>query len=99
MPPQSRTEARLSDVESAVQKYQLQIDAMIKDATVNEADVTLLKAAVFGDMSDPDRRPGLIADVRQIKTTVTEINNALRYLIMLVMTGFIGGLLALIFKK
>lgn len=72
---------------------------MTKDASVTDNDVAMLKSAVFGDMADPDRRPGLIADVRQIKTTVTEINNALRYLIMLVMTGFIGGLLALIFKK
>lgn len=75
------------------------IQAMIKDATANEDDVDMLKAAVFGDMKDPDRRPGLVTDVRQIKATVTEINNALKYLIMLVMTGFIGGLLALIFKK
>lgn len=95
----SHTEARLSDVECLTQKHQLIIDAMIKDARVNENDVAILKAAVFGDMKDPDRRPGLIADVRQIKTKTDEIYNALKWLLMLVVTGIVGALLALIFNK
>jgi hypothetical protein len=92
-------ESRLSDVESHLQKHQLIIDAMTKDARANEDDVAILKAAVFGDMKDPDRRPGLIADVRQIKTKTDEIYNALKWLLMLVVTGIVGALLALIFNK
>jgi hypothetical protein len=50
-------------------------------------------------MKDPDRRPGLIADVRQIKTKTDEIYNALKWLLMLVVTVIVGALLALIFNK
>jgi hypothetical protein len=89
---------RLGELETEVEKLKQQMTAVNKDAHTVTGDVAALTSAVFGDRSDPDRRPGLIADLRQIKATVAEINAALKKLMWMVVGGFVAGLITLVIK-
>jgi hypothetical protein len=89
---------RLGELETEVEKLKQQMTAVNKDAHTVTGDVAALTSAVFGDRSDPDRRPGLIADVRQIKATVAEINAALKKLMWMVVTAFVTALVVLVIK-
>lgn len=74
------------------------MDAAVKDQGSMQRDVDALTSAVFGDRNDPERRPGLVADVRQIKATTAEIDATLKRLNWLVISGFVAALLTMILK-
>lgn len=89
---------RIGELETKVEKLTQQMTAISKEVDSMDADVAALTSAVFGSKEDPDRRPGLISDVRQIKSTVSEINSALKKLMWMVVTAFVSGLIALVIK-
>lgn len=99
MAPQITTANQLSEHDRRIDKLEMRMDAAVKDQGAMQRDVDSLTSAVFGDRSDPERRPGLVADVRQIKATTAEIDATLKRLNWLVISGFVAALLTMIFKQ
>lgn len=67
--------------------------------------VTALDKAVFGDRANPRDNPGLIADHAAMRSSLDrtneilmELRNAVLWINGLLVTGFITGLVALVFK-
>lgn len=74
------------------------MNAAAKDQDTMQEDVDALTAAVFGDRTDPDRRPGLIADVRQIKATTDGLAASANKLFWMMAAGIVAAILNLILK-
>jgi hypothetical protein len=98
MAPQITTANQLSEHGRRIDKLEMRMDAAVKDQGNIQRDVDSLTSAVFGDRNDPERRPGLVADVRQIKATTADIDTTLKRLNWLVISGFVAALLATILK-
>ena len=98
MAQQITTANLLSEHDRRIDKLEMRMDAAVKDQGAMQRDVDALTSAVFGDRNDPERRPGLIADVRQIKATTQENDATLKKLIWIIVTGFITTLMTLILK-
>lgn len=98
MAPQITTANQLSEHDRRIDKLEMRMDAAVKDQGAMQRDVDSLTSAVFGDRTDPERRPGLVADVRQIKATTADIDATLKRLNWLVISGFVAGLLTMILK-
>ncbi|MFZ9371232.1 MAG: hypothetical protein ACO25M_05065 [Limnohabitans sp.] len=98
MAQQITTANQLSEHDRRIDKLEMRMDAAVKDQGAMQRDVDALTSAVFGDRSDPERRPGLVADVRQIKATTAEIDATLKRLNWLVISGFVAALLTMILK-
>ena len=74
------------------------MNAATKDQNTMQEDVDALTSAVFGDRHDPERRPGLIADVREIRQTTAAIDASAKKLFWMVATGIVAAILNLILK-
>lgn len=105
MPP-SRHDTRLSDVESAIQKHQLIIEAMTKDADTVEERLDHVTKAVFGDPTDLKHKPGVIIEQARLEEKQVETNRILTGLredihrvAWIIIAANIAALLALIIKK
>ena len=98
MAPSQTTAIQLSEHNRRLEQLEIRMNAAAKDQGTMQEDVDALSAAVFGDRTDPDRRPGLIADVRQIKATTADIDATLKRLNWLVISGFVAALLTMILK-
>ncbi len=69
-------------------------------------DVDLLNKAVFGDRDDPKNSPGIISEQARMSMVqertneiLTELRNAVLWINGLLVTGFITGLVAVVFKQ
>ncbi len=61
-------------------------------------EVRQLKKAVFGDMENPKDTPGVIAELSQMNSSLTEIRDSIRKINMTVILGFVTALMAIVFK-
>lgn len=61
-------------------------------------DVERLNDAVFGDRDNMTEKPGIIAELRQMNATMTEVSGSMKRINWIVLTAFITALVALVVK-
>ena len=60
--------------------------------------VNNLDRAVFGDRYNPKETPGIISELAQMNTTMTELRDAVRKIGWSIITAFITALCVIVFK-
>lgn len=61
-------------------------------------EVRQLKKAVFGDMDDPKKTPGIIAELSAMNASLQEIRDAMRKINLTILSGLIMALLTMLFR-
>ncbi len=61
-------------------------------------EVRAVSAAVFGDHHNPNERPGIVHEVRELRKSVASIEASISKLIWLVVSGIVAGGLSLLIK-
>lgn len=74
------------------------MNAITKDGAIIEDEVRALNAAVFGDRHNPEDRPGMVHELREMRKSVASIEASISRLIWLVVSGIVAGVLSLIIK-
>ena len=98
MAPSQTIAIQLSEHNRRLEQLEIRMNAATKDQNTMQEDVDALTSAVFGDRHDPERRPGLIADVREIRQTTAAIDASAKKLFWMVATGIVAAILNLILK-
>lgn len=98
----NNTVIRVSELEAEVSKLTLRMNAIAKDAETIEEEVKALNNAVFGDRNNPDDRPGIVYEVREMRKIVGGVKEALNKLIWLIVASLVTGVatwIASLFSK
>jgi len=88
----------LSEAESEITKLTHRMNAIAKDGAIIEDEVRALNAAVFGDRHNPEDRPGMVHEMREMRKSVTSIEASISKLIWLVVSGLVTAVLSLVLK-
>lgn len=89
---------RLSEAEAEITKLTHRMNAIAKDGAIIEDEVRALNAAVFGDRHNPQDRPGMVHEMREMRKSVASIEASISKLIWLVVSGLVAGGLSLLIK-
>lgn len=89
---------RMSEAETELAKQTLRMNAIIKDAETLEREVKAVSDAVFGDRSNPNERPGIVHEVREMRKSVTAIEGSINKLMWLIVAGIVTAVLSQILK-
>lgn len=89
---------RLSEAEAEITKLTHRMNAIAKDGAVIEDEVRALNAAVFGDRHNPVDRPGMIHEMREMRKSVTAIQESINKLMWLILAGIVTAVLSQILK-
>lgn len=89
---------RLSEAEAEIAKLTHRMNAIAKDGAIIEDEVRALNAAVFGDRHNPQDRPGMVHEMREMRKSVASIEASISKLIWLVVSGLVAGGLSLLIK-
>lgn len=61
-------------------------------------DVRRLKNTVFGNPDNLKEVPGIVSELAQMTTVLTEMRDSLRRINMVLVSGFLTALMAMVFK-
>ena len=70
--------------------------APISDETKD--DVRRLKKAVFGDTDNMKETPGIISELSQMNSILTDVRDSMRRINWVLITAFVTALCVLVFK-
>lgn len=89
---------RISEAEAELAKQTLRMNAIAKDAETMSDEVRAVSAAVFGDRHNPNERPGIVHEVRELRKSVTAIQESINKLMWLIVGGIVAAVLSQIIK-
>lgn len=89
---------RISEAEAELAKQTLRMNAIAKDAETMSDEVRAVSAAVFGDRHNPNERPGIVHEVRELRKSVTAIQESINKLMWLIVGGIVAAVLSQILK-
>lgn len=92
------THIRLSEAEAEITKLTQRMNALAKDGSKMDDELAALNAAVFGDRHNPEDRPGMVHELREVRKSVAGIEASISRLIWLVVSGIVAGGLSLLLK-
>lgn len=88
----------MSEAEAEIAKQTLRMNAIAKDAETMSDEVRAVSAAVFGDHHNPNERPGIVHEVRELRKSVTAIQESINKLMWLIVGGIVTAVLSQIIK-
>lgn len=89
---------RISEAEAELAKQTLRMNVIAKDAETMSDEVRAVSAAVFGDRHNPNERPGIVHEVRELRKSVTAIQESINKLMWLIVGGIVAAVLSQIIK-
>lgn len=90
--------SQLSEHNARILALEARMNANTETILDSHESIEQLDKAVFGDRREPDKQPGLYARMKQLETKVDAIHVAVNRVAWMIITAFVAGLLALVFK-
>lgn len=102
---------RIGELEAKAERFEVLFKVVERDQKLLEtsmdglkADISIMKAALFGDPADPKHKPGLVNEVSRLEMKLDQTNGTLegirkdlRWATLIVVGAVITGLLKLLF--